>query len=137
MKSNLKTWWLPLKVRVFIMQLVGWIEFGIRMDSIQPIFLLTVHDCTNRYIHQSVFLILHSLLVLPHNTFLALKSQRNSPSKRCLRKLLYVTCFGRFYFLLTSLPICCADNASLDRNGRWLDRLLDSLLFLQFLLKVP
>lgn len=31
------------------MQLFGWIEFDIRLDSIQPIFLLFVHDYTSRY----------------------------------------------------------------------------------------
>ena len=51
-----------------------------------------------------------------HNTFLALKCQRNSPSTHCLRRLLYETCFGKFCFSLMFSPICCADNATLDLN---------------------
>ena len=43
-------WWRPLKVRVFIMQLIGWIEFGIRPDSVQPILLLIVRGYTSRCI---------------------------------------------------------------------------------------
>ena len=42
--------WRPLKVRVFIMQLIGWIEFGIRPDSVQPILLLIVRGYTSRCI---------------------------------------------------------------------------------------
>jgi|SRR5690625_4873262 len=119
------------------MQLIGWIELVFRLGSIQPIFLLSVHDYTSKYILQSAFLILHSLRVLLHNTFLALRCQRNSPSRHCLRRLLYVTCFGTLYFFLMSYyPIDCAGNVSLGRNGWWCDRLHVPLLSLLFLLKV-
>src|SRR5699024_8379791 len=76
--------WRPLKVRVFIMQLIGWIEFGIRPDSVQSILLLIVRGYTSRCNLQFVVLILHSLLISLHNTFLALKCQKNSPLKHCL-----------------------------------------------------
>src|SRR5699024_6233634 len=98
------------------MQLIGWIEFGIRLDSNQSIFLLIVHGYTSCYIPRSFFLILHSLLMLPHNTFLALKCQTNSPSKHCLHRLLYVTCFGILYFVLMFSPIDGVGNANLGLN---------------------
>ncbi|WP_255488102.1 hypothetical protein, partial [Ornithinibacillus hominis] len=47
--NNVKspTWWQPLKVRVYIMQLIDWIEFGILPDSVQSIFLLIVRCYTS------------------------------------------------------------------------------------------
>lgn len=62
------------------MQLIGWIDFGIRPDSVQSILLLIVRGYTSRCILQSVVFILHNLLTSLHNTFLALRCQKSSPS---------------------------------------------------------
>src|SRR5699024_3783133 len=129
--------WRPLKVRVFIMQLIGWIEFGIRPDSVQSILLLFLRGYTSRCNLQFVVLILHSLLISLHNTFLALKCQKNSPLKHCLRRSLYVTCFGIRSFSLMYSPTCCAGNAILDLNGSLCGMLRNSLCILLFHLKVP
>src|SRR5699024_8916074 len=114
---------LPHKVIVLIMILTGWFESCILLDLNQPIFLLSAHDCTSRYILQFLLLVLRNLLIPLHNTFLVLINQKKSPLMHCLHKSLYVTYFEILNFSLTSLPIVCADNAILDPNEWWYDKL--------------
>lgn len=73
-KSILKkepVWWRPLKVRVLIIQRIGWFEFGILLDLGQPIFLSIEHDYTSGYIRKSVIQVHHNLSTFLRGTFLA------------------------------------------------------------------
>src|SRR5699024_12613894 len=99
------------------MQLIDWIEFGIRPDSIQSILLLIVRGYTSRCNLLFVVLILHSLFISLHNTFLALKCQKSSSLKHCLYRSLYVTCFGIRYFSLFISSTICVCIAILDLIG--------------------
>src|SRR5690625_6246761 len=81
---------LPIyKVRVLIMQLFGWFEFGISLGLNQPILFLCVHYYSNQCTSQFLALTLHMSLTFPHNTFLVCESYRSSPLMRYLYMLLF------------------------------------------------
>src|SRR5690625_6893618 len=99
------------------MQLFGWFEFGIVPDLDQLIFPLYVHYCSNQCHLQFFVLALHRTLISPHSTFLALEGQRNFPLSHYPRKLLFWTCFERFYFFLMFFFLCyfvCAFIGSIE-----------------------